>query len=314
MADDMIFRHLTNQLFPYYYVKYGKIPLNIECQDLFVERGALSRYLFEIIVKTIYVLENTVASPWTVYLNTNHELMIHSPKLYVNHVMRICRLEEQLVQDTHERFVSVCALVTAIGIIIYRITRKNFYKLTPLILTVFFENVLKEDFEKQGGWEHLQQYLLHQGYADWHDKLGISGSVVEDATNLPEEFRIKTKELISRRQRINSTDMILEEINNRLRTVYLTRVVMKSIDASLQEELSSYTLCVRQSISNPVKKPISNNLYPWNTIDCRISGITSEPNSIPNCSDEDKRFDVREQEDYHCFVNDLVNVKPKLNN
>ncbi|GFV12487.1 uncharacterized protein TNCV_1792661 [Trichonephila clavipes] len=237
MADDPIFRHLTNQLFPYYYVKYGKIPLIMECTDSFVEKGVLTKYLFGTIVKAIYVLENAVASSWAVYLNTNHELMTYSPKLYVNHVMKICRLEKELIHDVFERFISVCALVTAIGIFTYRNTWKNFYKLTPLILGVFFENVLKEDFEKQGGWECFEQYLLHQGYADWYDKLRISESVA-DVANLPEEFQIKTKQLVSRRQRIDSTDIILEEIGNRLRTAYLTREVFKSIDASILKELN----------------------------------------------------------------------------
>ncbi|GFY54863.1 uncharacterized protein TNIN_297591 [Trichonephila inaurata madagascariensis] len=247
MADDPIFRHLTNQLFPYYYVKYGKIPLIMECTDSFVEKGVLTKYLFGTIVKAIYVLENAVASSWAVYLNTNHELMTHSPKLYVNHVMKICRLEKELIHDVYERLISVCALVTAIGIFTYRNTCENFYKLTPLILSVFFENVLKEDFEKQGGWECFEQYLLHQGYADWYDKLRISGSVVDDVANLPVEFQLKTKQLVSRRQRIDSTDIILEEIGNRLRTAYLTREVFKSIDASILNELNLSTPRKRRS-------------------------------------------------------------------
>ncbi|GFR22351.1 hypothetical protein TNCT_159462 [Trichonephila clavata] len=116
-----------------------------------------------------------------------------------------------------------------------------------MILSVFFKNVLKEDFEKHGSWECFEQYLLHQGYADWYDKLRIPGSVVDDVANLPEEFKMKTKQLISRRQRIDSTDIILEEIGNRLRTAYLTREVFKSTDDSLLKGLDLSTPSKKQS-------------------------------------------------------------------
>ncbi|GFW29295.1 uncharacterized protein TNCV_742371 [Trichonephila clavipes] len=169
MANDALFQHLMNNLFPYYYAKYHKI-LGFECVETFAPKGALTGNLFDIIAKAMHLLEDFIIYSWIESLNYNSE-SVKDFEIYILHVMMFCIEKKTLINDIYERFIHVCALVTIIGLHTLFTTGKTFYKLTPRILTVFFEKALKEDFKKRGGWKRLEKYMMHQDYLEYHELL-----------------------------------------------------------------------------------------------------------------------------------------------
>ncbi|GFT97740.1 hypothetical protein NPIL_96361 [Nephila pilipes] len=147
--------------------------------------------------------------------------------------MKICIIEERLTPMYYEKLVNVCSLITALGIHIYNTKQKKYYKLTPHILTVFFENKLIHGFKTRGGWNRLEKYLASQDYlqfsGDWTDYLG------------PKE---KRKKRIPKRV----DDKLFELFKNRIKGV-VSRKCYKECDEQLTDEKGSTSTLDEESKS-----------------------------------------------------------------
>ncbi|GFQ69328.1 uncharacterized protein TNCT_63231 [Trichonephila clavata] len=240
MANDALFQHLMTHLFPYYYAKHHKIQ-GFECVETFVPKGALTENLFDIIAKAMHSLEDFIIYSWIESLKYNSE-SVKDFETYILHVMMFCIEKKTLLNDIYERFINVCSLVTIIGLHTFFTTGKKFYKLTPRILTVFFEKALKEDFKKRGGWKRLEKYIMFQDYLEYNELLC-------DAQSPCVEFDEKSIEFASRRCHVYSPFLISEETENDFASD-LTVEVISSIEASLLAELRSSTQDVSPSPSN----------------------------------------------------------------
>ncbi|GFY40363.1 hypothetical protein TNIN_137321 [Trichonephila inaurata madagascariensis] len=241
MANDALFQHLMSHLFPYYYAKYHKI-VGFECVETFVPKGALTKNLFDIIAKAMHLLEDFIICSWIESLKCNSG-SVKDFEIYILHVMMFCIEKKTLIHDIYERFIHVCALVTVIGLHTLFTTGKKFYKLTPLILTVFFEKALKEDFRKRGGWKRLEKYMMQQDYLEYHELLC--------AAKIPwPEFDEKAIEFASRRSHVYSSFLPLEEEIENDFASELTVEVISFTEPSLRTELSSSTQHVRPPTPN----------------------------------------------------------------
>ncbi|GFU13931.1 uncharacterized protein NPIL_594471 [Nephila pilipes] len=278
MAQDQIFRHLMSQMFPSYYVKYGKLLLNVECPDSFVEKGALTEDLFESIAKTFCVLECVVLESWSTYLKKERALMAFSPKFYILNVIKACLIEKNEICDKYERFVKVCSLVTAAGKIMYLSTKKPFYELTPSILTVLFENVLKEEFKMRGGWKLFGKYLEKKGFEDCFGSLEFSGNI-PSFDNSPDEIKNKIKRYIFHPP--STPDMKVKIIGTPSELTDLVNKVISSVDRSLLTELRQPDLFERQLIPNRAEMSASNSPSHLNIAYSNDSETTSEPSRVP---------------------------------
>ncbi|GFT84779.1 hypothetical protein NPIL_224901 [Nephila pilipes] len=181
MSDAELFQHLMDHLLSFYFRKIGLIP---ECDHRpFVEKGALTQSLLEMIAKAMFVLGESLARAWETFTGALMNLVVPTPEKYVWHIITVCLVEERLTPLFYEKFVHVCALATTLGVVVYLATQKEFYKLTPRILTVFFENILIHGFKTHGGWNKLEKDLASQDYVhisgDWADYIGHG---VEDLT------------------------------------------------------------------------------------------------------------------------------------
>ncbi|GFY79312.1 hypothetical protein TNIN_462181 [Trichonephila inaurata madagascariensis] len=167
MADD-IFRYFLKQMFPLYYTKCGFIK-DSQVQE-FVPKGALSKTLFTLILKSTCMLQDSIFLPWKTYLDVHKKLMLSSPEMYVAHVMRICLTDTSATTEIFEKLINVFGLVTTIGIATYGASRKKFYKMNPEILAVIFENKLEYDFKKCGGFKKFEKYLSCQDFIRFYDE------------------------------------------------------------------------------------------------------------------------------------------------
>ncbi|GFQ90854.1 uncharacterized protein TNCT_593121 [Trichonephila clavata] len=141
------------------------------------------------------------------------------------------------VPDIYDRFLIVITFVNYLEDMIYCTTAKKYYVLTPKILTVFFENVLKEDFKKRGGWKRLEKHILNKKYLEYHDECLAYDFVAED---IPKDLKRKLRD--SYAPLCNSVPTIAEIINSDFLIQNLIREVLHSVDTSLLMELSSPTL------------------------------------------------------------------------
>ncbi|GFW29304.1 uncharacterized protein TNCV_742461 [Trichonephila clavipes] len=241
MAEDALFQHLMCHLFPYYYVKYHNFP-GFECVETFVPKGALTENLFDIIAKAMHLLEDFIIYSWIESLNYNSE-SVQDFEIYILHVMMFCIETKTLINDIYERFIHVCALVTAVGLHTLFTIGKKFYKLTPRILTVFFEKALKEDFRKRGGWKRLEKYMMQQDYLEYHELICVE--------KIPcAEFDERLIAFTSHRKHVYSTFLLKRQVTEYNLASDLTRVVISCIESSLQTELRSSTQHARPSTSN----------------------------------------------------------------
>ncbi|GFV12485.1 uncharacterized protein TNCV_1792641 [Trichonephila clavipes] len=259
MAQDEIFQYLMDQMFPYFYEKYGKVPSDVGCSGSFVANKVLTEDLFEIIAKTFYVLGCVLLLSWSNFLDEHYALMARSPKHYISLAIKACYIENHFNCDIHERFISVGSLVTVIGKYIYIRTNQAFYKLTPLILTVFFENVMKEDFEKQGSWKNLEKYLSKERFSDWYDSFKSSRYFIDHFDSFPEEIKIKLKELTLRRGSILASYEIVKTIGSESEIKDLTQKVISSAETSILYELRWPGLDEKQWISKKDEVSASNS-------------------------------------------------------
>ncbi|GFW86826.1 uncharacterized protein TNCV_2809811 [Trichonephila clavipes] len=293
MANDALFQHLMHHLFPYYYAKYHNIP-GFECVETFVPKGALTKNLFDIIAKAMHLFEDFIIWSWIESLEYNSE-KIKSFETYILYVMMFCIEKKTLIKDIYERFINVCSLVTVIGLHNLFTTGKTFYKLTPRILTVFFEKALKEDFKKRGGWKRLEKYIMRQYYLEYHEMLCGVPIPREEFDEIADEFTFHRRHVYSR-------FLPLEKETENQFASDLTVEVISSIEASLATELRSCTQDVRPSTSNFQELGLSVSKSRMKEEICESSNTSV-----------DDRIYIKELYYEICLENHIGNLKKLIN-
>lgn len=249
MSESVLFQHFLRHLFPYYYVKFTGMEADFDSVESFVAKGALTENLFDVITKTIHALEQFIITSYTKCFQDLNILTIECPEEYVKYGMMFCLTYKELINDIYERFISVCALAITMGINTFHTTGRKFYKLTPRILTVFFENNLKEDFKKRGGWKRLEKYLMRQDYLEFYEAL-INFNRQQSKKNTS-EIKEKMVNFVMRRKYMFVNQICVEGGMSNERVVALTDEVISTItelSLSSENKPASVTTLVEESI------------------------------------------------------------------
>ncbi|GFV12467.1 uncharacterized protein TNCV_1792461 [Trichonephila clavipes] len=299
MADD-IFRHLMKHMFPFYYTKCGFFK-DSQLQE-FVPKGALSKTLFTFILKSICVLQDALFLPWKTYLDVHKKLMLSCPEMYVAHVMRICLTDASATTEIFEKFINVCGLVTTIGIATYGASRKKFYKMTPEILAVIFENKLKYDFDRCGGWKRFEKYLSCQDFILSYDE--IADYIQSGSSGCPDETMKKLLKLVTERLVNFSTSLEVKRSTNDPEIDDLTRQVVSAIDDSIMVEISLSCLSDKQSQDEVSKLKSAEELGAVGGQDLEFDGSSKD-------SQEYEELCVDGQ--YRGMESTILNVMSKFN-
>ncbi|GFR06344.1 uncharacterized protein TNCT_83761 [Trichonephila clavata] len=297
MADD-IFRHLMKHMFPFYYTKSGSFE-DSELKD-FVPKGSLSKTLFTFILKSTYMLEDALFLPWKTYIDVHKKLMLSSPEMYVAHVMRICLTDISVTTDIFEKLINAYSLVTTIGIATSGASRKKFYKMTPRILEVIFENKLKYDFERCGGWRRLEKYLSSQDFIRFYDEL--AAYLEGRSFDCPEEVLNKHSKLLTDRLVNFSTRIKVKRCTNDPEIDDLTRQVMSIIDVSIITEVRLSFLPEKQSQDEASN---SKSLE-------ELGAVGGKDLELGHCSKDSEDESLCVDELYSALESRLLNVKAKF--
>ncbi|GFS48960.1 uncharacterized protein TNIN_280881 [Trichonephila inaurata madagascariensis] len=237
MASDPIFCHFVQELFPYSYEEASGSPQAFK--EEFTPKGPLTKDLIELIASSFNVIEIVIQEIWSNYIGKNRRSMIQSAEFYVWHTISMCWMEEQIVTDIYDRFLSTIVLVRYVTEMIYCPTGKKFYKLTSRILTVFFENSLREDFMKRGGWKRLGKHILNRKYHEYFNECAQYGFIIDF---IPEDLKKKIRQSFSFITEI-SEDIPNEWIDD------LTHQVMWSAGTSVLNEINSPKINKGKSVS-----------------------------------------------------------------
>ncbi|GFQ78980.1 uncharacterized protein TNCT_472701 [Trichonephila clavata] len=135
---------------------------------------------------------------------------------------------ERVVTDTYDRTLSVVALVKYMSEKICFTTGKKFYKLDPRILTAFFDNCLRKDFKKRGGWNRLEKHL-NKKYREYRNECAAYGFVIDD---IPDDLKLKIRHTFT-----SKSELLTEVPCERISDLYITREV-SSVGTSLLNEIN----------------------------------------------------------------------------
>ncbi|GFT55503.1 uncharacterized protein TNCV_1326701 [Trichonephila clavipes] len=227
MPSDPTFQNLLEVFFPSSYMESSDLHM-IFGKDI-TPKGHLTNNLFDLIADAFAVLEISIHGAWSLQLSNNRRAMMQSAEKYVCNIMCMCWLEKTVVTDIYDRTLSVIALVKYMSEAIYFISGKRFYKLNSRILTVFFENCLREDFKKRGGWKRLEKHILSRKFREYHDECAAYHFVIDD---IPDDLKRKIRLAFA------STSGLPKEVPGE-RINYLTVEVMWSVGTSLLNEINS---------------------------------------------------------------------------
>ncbi|GFY43453.1 hypothetical protein TNIN_488771 [Trichonephila inaurata madagascariensis] len=258
MASDPHFKHFVRHLFPYFYVKYQKLEA-ADCVEPFVAKGHLTENLFDVITKAMFELQDMLIASWIENFDRERQLMTSSAEKYISQTILFCHAQQLVIRDIYERFIVVCALTTIIGMYAYRATGKKFYKLTPVILTVLFEGVLREDFKKRGGWKRFERYIMQQDYVEYYETYSAFQTCKEQKKDIHEDIKQKMRAFESRRKHFYVPFGIIEEGIENVHIVELTHEAVKILDTSLIAELNSIIVSEMPSTSSLQETSISRS-------------------------------------------------------
>ncbi|GFR30267.1 uncharacterized protein TNCT_625801 [Trichonephila clavata] len=206
-------------------------------------KGYLTENLLNLFPQVFAVLKVVVYEDWFGYVEVSRQTMASSPEEYISILMTMCHIEKKRYQNIYDRFLIVLSLVLFTQKMISDTTHKPFHRLIPQILIVFFENVLREDFYKRGGWNRLEKYILSRKYTEYYEECLSYKLILKD---LPDHLK----------QRILHSFSLTEAFYCKIgsegrRFSSLTREVMSYVDPSLLNELSSPELNEQWILKQP---------------------------------------------------------------
>ncbi|GFQ90852.1 uncharacterized protein TNCT_593111 [Trichonephila clavata] len=158
MEHDPIFRNLVEKVLSKPGVE--KMNLNMDKNKDRTPEVTLIESLLEIFPKVFAVIEISIKKNWEKCFDEGlKEVMLQSSKSYVETMLTLCCKEDEGTNDVYDRFLNVLAMVNYVTNMYFTAAGANFYELSSLTLTVHYENMLRQDFEKRGGWKCLNKYI-----------------------------------------------------------------------------------------------------------------------------------------------------------
>ncbi|GFY73949.1 uncharacterized protein TNIN_243561 [Trichonephila inaurata madagascariensis] len=248
MSRDLVFRHLMQKLFAEAYlgVLDSHQDNNKDCDP----RGYLTKNLLNLFPQVFKVLEFVIYETWYSYVEVSRETIVSSPEKYISNMMMMCNIEVKRYKNIYDRFLIVLSLVILTSKMVSDFTRKPFHRMNPQILIVVFENMLRKDFYRRGGWKRLENYILNSEYTEYYYECLPYKFIIKD---FPEHLKQRIRHSFSPK-----VTFYCEIGNDGRRFRHLTSEVMSYVDPSLLSELNSPELNEEQWIPKEVEESDSN--------------------------------------------------------
>ncbi|GFS78316.1 hypothetical protein NPIL_299621 [Nephila pilipes] len=159
--------HVANNLFQslWHELKFLEKPITMyEFGDRERTHGSLILNLH----KAVWVHRKISPWLWIPFLRRNIDRMTSSQELYVTYTNFVLNNTVIYILNPFHRLVTACSLITAIAELCVDLGYPEALSYSPKIFEVFFNTVLKDDFEEHGGWKGVEEYILKQSYLKWY--------------------------------------------------------------------------------------------------------------------------------------------------
>ncbi|GFT88172.1 hypothetical protein NPIL_637591 [Nephila pilipes] len=220
--------HLGYKLFQslWYELKLLEKPVTIyEFEESYRFHGSVLLNLH----KAVWVHRKISPLFWIPFLYRNIDRMTSSQELYVIYTNFVLYHTVICKSNPFDQFVSVCSLITAIAELCSDVGHPEVLSYSPNILEVFFDRVLKEAFDKHGGWEGLQEYILKQNYLKFYGckELSRNGQKIEEKLQQELNFAKYILKKVSKENKVFSTaDFNENEVESDRVSLHLTSEFM----------------------------------------------------------------------------------------
>ncbi|GFQ97420.1 uncharacterized protein TNCT_649151 [Trichonephila clavata] len=295
MEHDPIFRNLVEKVLSKPGVE--KMNLNMDKNKDRTPEVTLIESLLEIFPKVFAVIEISIKKNWDKCFDEGFiEVMLQSPKSYVKAMLTLCCTENEGTIDVYDRFLNVFALVNYVTNMYFTAAGANFYELSSLTLTVYYENMLRQDFEKRGGWKCLNKYIQAKKYVRCFHDCEKYNFVTDD---FPKKLKVKIRDSFS--YQLPSINFNAEIEYRFYRVVdCLTNEVMSSVKSPLND-LNSPKLNEDQSIS---KEAEGSSFSTANILEVSGTVVSKKSGLYPFCQSKVK--DLEETLQYLLGVFELL--------
>ncbi|GFT14550.1 hypothetical protein NPIL_345831 [Nephila pilipes] len=254
---DPNFQHLMLELFEGPYVE--ELDLNLRKKKNYEPKGLLTISLLEMFPKVVAVLEDELtlfcARTSKGYLLSTNSLT----ELRVSYLFCTCLLFRKATICTYDLLLFVLSFVVCAVKLCYESIGSNLYKLTPIFLAAFYELYLRKDFEKHGGWKHLETHILRKKYNEYYYQLEASCPAVLDELRAKIRDTFLYKLLLSRvsEKEIETISIEADKLSNDL---------LRSLEAPLMDELNTVGLLNKeQSVTSQAEGPSSSKTKNYNS-------------------------------------------------
>ncbi|GFQ91176.1 hypothetical protein TNCT_657261 [Trichonephila clavata] len=165
-------------------LKYFEGPL-----DSFDDGASPSANLMLKLHEAVWVHRKISQVLWIPFLRRHADTITSSLKNYITYTNFILCNTVFYMRNPYDKLIATCSIITAIAELSVEKGKQEFSDCSSRVFEVFFEKFLKRPFEKRGGWQFLEEYILKQRYLKWYSNKEIWPNYYKTEENLQQELK-----------------------------------------------------------------------------------------------------------------------------
>ncbi|KAF8771760.1 hypothetical protein HNY73_019135 [Argiope bruennichi] len=238
MENDDEMRRLLEHFIPLFCSKIFVNFQNIVATDLFVQSDHMPSDFFQNLNDVFSVKKYLNLKKWDKFFEISCLKALSSHEMYFRYVFFACEYAILFCDDVFDRILNAFALVTNYAIETLINTEVNFCRFIVDICIVFYEDALKEEFHRHGGFNRFAEYLRHE-HLEWEYYFNYC--------NAPEA----SKHLYCEEKLNQKFTMALERIAYQPEFITHDDVMMNNKCQSLAKQVLSSTKITLPKLVNP---------------------------------------------------------------
>ncbi|GFY68551.1 hypothetical protein TNIN_472871 [Trichonephila inaurata madagascariensis] len=186
MAQGTVIR-ITDELF---LSLLNKLEYFVEPLENYEEGGLHHTDLILRLREAVWVHRKISQVLWFPFLRRHADVITSSESKYITYTNFILYNSVNYLLDPYDRLIATCSIIIAVAELSYERGKQVFSDCSSKIFQVFFEEFLKTPFEKRGGWQYLEEYILKQRYLKWYNKKEICPNFYKTEEHLQQELKL----------------------------------------------------------------------------------------------------------------------------
>ncbi|GFX09710.1 hypothetical protein TNCV_653091 [Trichonephila clavipes] len=127
---------------------------------------------------------------WIPFLRRHVDVIISSQRNYITYTNFILYNTVNYILDPYDRLIATCSIIIAIAELSFEKGKQVFSDCSSKIFEVFFVGFIEVPFEKRGGWQYLEEYILKQRYLKWYSNEEILPNYYKTKEHVQQELKL----------------------------------------------------------------------------------------------------------------------------